>query len=103
MEAVAIKSVLQEVFHHLDGGRQQREQQIILTWEKAVGPKAASHTKIQRVKNKTLVVKVDSSPWLYLLTIYKGQILKKMRNYGCDLVRDEIAELKFKTGQVQND
>jgi predicted nucleic acid-binding Zn ribbon protein len=97
MEAVAIKTVLQEVFQGLEGERQQREQAIIAAWGKAVGAKAAAHTTPLRVKNQTLIVGVDSSPWLYLLSFYKQRILKKMETLSGEFQKGKLNDIQFKT------
>ncbi len=100
MEAVSIKTVLQKVFHGLEGERQQREQAIIAAWGKAVGIKAAVHTTLLRVKNQTLVVGVDSSPWLYLLSFYKQRILKKMKMLSAEFQKGKLNDIRFKTTRV---
>ena len=97
MEAVAIKTVLQEVFQGLEGERQQREQETIAAWEKAVGSRAAAHTTLLRIKNQTLVVGVDSSPWLYLLSFYKQRILKKMETLSVGAQTGKLNDIRFKT------
>ncbi len=100
MEAVAIKAVLQEVFQGLEGGRQQRERELIAAWGKAVGAKAAAHTALLRVKNQTLIVGVDSSPWLYLLSFYKQRILKKMETLSGEFQAGKLNDIQFKTTGV---
>lgn len=100
MEAVAIKTVLQEVFHGLDERRQHREGEFVAAWGKAVGAKAAAHTVLLRVKNQTLIVGVDSSPWLYLLSFYKQQILKKMETLSGEFQTGKVSNIQFKTTRV---
>ena len=97
MDAVAIKTVLQEVFHGMEGERQQRERALIEGWGKAVGAKAAAHTTLLRVKNQTLVIGVDSSPWLYLLSFYKQRILKKMTALTEEFQKGALNDIQFKT------
>lgn len=93
MEAVAIKEVLGRVFEGLEGERQRREQTIIAAWEKAVGSKAVSHTQVLALKNQILVVGVDSSPWLYLLSLYKQRLAKR--------VGVALSEMGFPQGEIQ--
>lgn len=97
MEAVAIKTVLQEIFQGLEGERQQREQAIIAAWGKAVGTKAAAHAIPLRVKNQTLIIGVDSSPWLYLLYFYKQRILKRMEMLSGEFQKGKLSDIQFKT------
>lgn len=97
MEASSIKSVLKEVFEGIEGGRQKREQAVVSAWEKAVGPKAALHTRILAARNETLIVGVDSSPWLYLLSLYKQRILKKMERGSPEFQEGKIRHIQFKT------
>ena len=100
MEAIAIKEVLQEIFQGLEGERKKREQALLSAWEKAVGPKGLNHTKVLAVKNRTLIVGVDSSPWLYLLSLYKQRILKKITEELEDFPAEKIEQIRFKTGKI---
>lgn len=97
METVTIKSVLENVFHGLESSRQKKEEVVLAAWQEAVGEKAFLHTTILSLRKRTLVVGVDSSPWLYLLSVYKQSILKKMKPLLQELPPDLIGQIQFKT------
>ena len=63
-------------------------------WEKIVGPKASAHTKIVHLTKDRIQVNVDSSAWLYELSLKKESIQKEI-NKKC-----KIQEVRFKLGSI---
>ncbi len=97
METATIKEVLQDVFHGLEGNRQERERAIISAWEKSVGARVAARTRVLAVRHHTLVVGVDNAPLLYLLSFYKQSLLKKMETASPEVHAERLSQIQLKT------
>lgn len=61
-----IESVLRGL--HLDGAN--RESELAQAWPELVGPQIAAHTRPGHMRERELVVYVDSSVWLHELSRY---------------------------------
>jgi len=89
-----LNDILKEVISNLEK-REEQEKSILNTWEKAVGEKAAKHTKIMSMKGKTLIINVSNSSWLYKLTTEKSKIIKKFNTK-----KEIIKEIQFRISQI---
>ena len=74
------------------------EEEVRGVWGKAVGKKAAKHTKPISLRKATLNVMVDGSSWLYELTMEKKVILKKLEG---KLRGKKIKEIRFRIGAIK--
>ena len=92
-----LKDVLKKIITNLEK-REEEELDIINTWERVAGEKAAKHTKATFLKTKKLIVVVSSSPWLYKLTLEKRELIKKFNQEIGE--NKKIKEIQFKIGQV---
>ena len=92
-----IGQTIKEVFEVIDKtttGTSKKD--ISSAWARAAGAKAAAHSEPAGLKNKTLLVSVDSTVWIYHLRLKKKKLLKKI---GALLEGQEIEEIKFRAGQ----
>ena len=90
----AIKEVIHGVIHNLTPTVKCGIAQAVSS---ALDKKTLQHIKIDRHTNNNLIIKVDSSVWLYVLNTQKEKLLeslnKKLPNIG-------ICKIIFKIGRV---
>ena len=78
--------------------RKIQEQEILNSWEKAVGEGVAERTQPVSLKNRVLQVKVANSVWMQELQFMKGLILEKLHQQtGKNILRD----LRFFIGEIE--
>ena len=92
-----LKNIVKSVIAGIEK-KEKEELNIIEMWGKAVGKKAARHTRPVSLKTKKLIVNVSDSAWLYKLTLEKKALIKNF-NGGLGK-RGKICELQFKIGDI---
>ena len=95
----SLEGVLKRIIKKLGPGGNFTEEGVADAWRYAVGDAAAKHAAPASFRNGVLIVNVDSSGWLYDLTIRKGEILEKM----CERLKAarKIKQLRFRIGDVK--
>ena len=73
------------------------QEEITKLWVRAAGKKFAEHSKPVSFKSSRLIVEVDSSGWLYELTLEKNSILKKLRG---SFKGKALQEIQFRIGEL---
>ena len=91
-----IKDILKDVIADLGSEKRKTQEEILKIWQDAVGKKGIKHTKIIGIKDGRLLVNVDSSVWLFQLSIKRNSLLEKLRR-----VTDNLKEIRFRIGQVK--
>jgi predicted nucleic acid-binding Zn ribbon protein len=92
-----IGGIIKQVISKLDTKTHGLRQVIIRTWQDAVEPKAMPHTRPMAIKKNILTIEVDSSTWLYFLSLNKRNILEKMNRA---LGKKRINDIKFRIGEI---
>jgi len=92
-----IDGVIKSIIEKLDKQPNPTSDEIEKIWKEIVGNKAFPHTKPVSLRKKRLVINVDSSSWLYELTLRKNEILDKLKK---GLGKDKIEELQFRIGEL---
>ena len=99
MDTGNIKDVVKNVIAALSNESPNvNESQIEKIWESAAGKKLAAHSKPVSFKTSRLVVNVDSSGWLYELTMERARILKRLKK---KLTKKPVKEIQFRIGEVR--
>ena len=96
-KAESIGALLKNVVSGL-GKKRLTQDQIRRAWKDALGKRAASHTLPVALKKGSLVVNVDSSAWLYELTLERRVILKKLDS---GIKGNKIKGIRFRIGEVK--
>ena len=99
LQMEAIKSTVMNVMESLAAKKARDSRDNPQGWLKRVLTKGArEHIKINYFKNGILSVNVDSSSWLYSLTLQKEGILAKLGKFssGIQDIRFRIGEIKCK-------
>jgi hypothetical protein len=85
------------LFRRLGLVEQARSWRAMALWPRAAGPRIASHARAERLRNKTLVVRVSSSAWANELSFLKAELLAKLRALpGGEAIKD----LRFSVGPL---
>jgi hypothetical protein len=91
-----LKDILKDLWKDLAKKHQEQDgSRVQEAWEKIVGPKASTHTRIVYLTKEKIRVNVDSSAWLYALSLKKEYIqieLKKVLGIG---------ELRLSLGEIK--
>jgi len=96
-DATPIRDVARDVIRHLSKERSSREERIKKVWQKVVGEKFYPHTQPVSFRKSKLVVNVDSSAWLYELTMRKQRIVSKLKK----VLKNDFKELRFRIGKIE--
>ncbi len=96
-DAAPIKEVAKGIIEGLSQERLSKEERVKRVWQKAVGKRFLPHTRPTSFRKKRLVVEVDSSGWLYELTMEKKGIVAKLKK----MLGDDFRELQFRIGRVE--
>lgn len=98
MKPKPIKDVIKGVIKTWSGesGRFNQDQ-ILKVWRKVVGRTLAKHSKPASFRSSRLIVNVDSSGYLYELTIKRAQILRKLKK---KFKKKPLEELQFRIGEL---
>lgn len=93
----AIGDVLKETLKRLISPSRPSEEGVLVLWAAAAGAGAAKHSKPVAIKKSELVVNVDSSSWLYELTLRKKEILRALEGkFGKKIIKN----LRFRIGEL---
>ncbi len=96
-QAQRIDGVVKSIIEKLDNNSNPYSEEIEKTWKDIAGGKAFAHSKPASLRKKRLVVSVDSSSWLYELTLRKGELLAKLKK---KIGGDKVEELQFRIGEL---
>lgn len=92
-----IKDIIISVVGLLTKEEAMERARVLDAWWEVIETPFKPHTKPVALKNRTLIIHVDESGWLYELTLHKVQILKKLQERAGEcLVRD----IKLRIGKV---
>jgi predicted nucleic acid-binding Zn ribbon protein len=93
----ALGDVLKKVVSDL-GKKKLSEEALGKAWRSASGRKAARHTRPVGLRRAVLVVNVDSSSWLFELTLKKRALLKKVRERA---EGKKIKDIRLRIGDIK--
>ncbi len=92
-----IGRIINQVLKKLDTKTHGQKEEILEAWRRAIAPEALSHTKPVAIKKSILTIEVDSSTWLYFLSLKKREILGAMKKA---LVTGKIEDIRFRMGEI---
>jgi len=89
-----IKNTIQQVFEGWQGKNKLAVADEPGAWlKKTLAKKALSHVKLYNFRKGVLSIKVDSSTWLYYLSVQKEDLLKKIRRESA-----AVKDIRFSLG-----
>ncbi len=92
-----IGHIISQVIKKLDTKTHGQKEKITQAWQNAIEPKAISHTRPIAIKKNILTVEVDSSTWLYFLSLKKKNILENMKK---TIGKNKIEDIRFRMGEI---
>ena len=92
-----IGGIINQVIKKLDTKTHGRREEVVQVWHKVVVPEARSPTRPVAIKKNILTVEVDSSTWLYFLTLKKKSMLEAMKK---TLGKGKIEDIRFRIGEI---
>ena len=94
---VDIGNIISQVIKKLNTKTHGQIGEVVQAWQNAVEPKAIAHTKPVAIKKNILTIEVDSSTWLYMLSLTKKNTLAKMQKA---LGKEKIEDIRFRMGEI---
>lgn len=92
-----IGDVLKETLKKLVSPSRPSAEGVAILWGVAAGNNAAKHSKPVAIKKSELLVNVDSSSWLYEMTMRKKAILKGLEGkFGKKVIKN----IRFRIGEL---
>ena len=93
----AIKDTVASVLRKLSAKKSETQDDNPEEWlKKVLTKKELEHIKFKYFKKGLLGVSVDSSSWLYMLSIKKEELLKNLKKFSCN-----IREIHLSIGDVK--
>jgi len=89
--------IISQLIKKLDTKTHGSIEEVVQAWQNAVETKAISHTKPVAIKKNILTIEVDSSTWLYFLSLKKKNILESMKKI---LGKGKIEDIRFRIGEI---
>ena len=74
-----IKEIIPGVIEKLSAGNTQSQQELLKLWKQSLGDKLAAHTRIVQMRDKKLIVNVDSPALLFHLNMKRQRIIEALR------------------------
>ena len=96
-DVVHIGDIMAGVLKTCRRDRDEDLSQIWDLWDDAVGETIAKNARPEAFKGKTLLVRVNSPPWMHHLQFLRKGIIKKVNTA---LGKDLVQYIKFKIGPV---
>lgn len=92
-----IGGIISKVIKKLDTKTHGSKEEVVKAWHGAIEPKAVCHTRPVLIKKNILTIEVDSSTWLYFLSLKKKSILEDMKKI---LGKGRIEDIRFRIGEI---
>lgn len=98
MKPEPIKDVIKGVIKGMsEGAPEFNKEQIAKIWTKVAGSRFTKHSRPISFRRSRLIINVDSSSWLYELTVRKVHILRKLKK---EFKEKPLKELQFRIGEI---
>jgi predicted nucleic acid-binding Zn ribbon protein len=92
-----IKQILKKVLGKIERQGTGKKEKILNVWQALIGREASSHSRPVSIKKGVLTIEVDSSPWLYELSLRKTALLKSIKT---ELAEHKIKLIRFRMGDA---
>jgi predicted nucleic acid-binding Zn ribbon protein len=95
----SIKEITKGVLRKISKESERKQGRIRRAWIKAAGKKCERHTQPTSLRKKRLTVSVDSSGWLYDLTLRKREITARLKKE----LKNDFKEVRFRIGEIDKE
>ena len=94
----SIGDILKERIGALGWECRLREEEVLTSWDAAVGPQIAAHARPSHITDHRLTIVTENPVWTQQLSLLKPDLLRRIaRNFGPGVVTD----LYFVTGKIE--
>ena len=93
-----VRGVIAGLLQKWQKGTYKKANAVMLAFSSAVEEEAKKHARPVSLKNGTLMIIVENSPWLYKLTLEKKKILKTFNEKYTG--RKKAKEIRFRVGDI---
>lgn len=94
-----ISESINKVIKQISEKQKDKSTQILDKWDSFAGKLLARHSSPVDLRNKTLVVNVENSAWMYMLRLKQAQILG---NINKALAGGDIQDIKLRVGKISS-
>lgn len=95
--AAHVKNITKDVIKKLSFEKENKGERIRRIWDKIIERRFQPHTQVVSFRKKRLIVNVDSSSWLYELTLHKRKIIINLKK----ILKNEFKELQFRISDIK--
>ena len=93
-----VGDILQETLKRRNIPIDCRDQEIVTGWEKVVGPVIFQQTRPEKIRNRTLYLKVSSPIWMQQLQFMKTELIEKVNTA---LGKGAVHNIFFNLGVIE--
>ena len=93
---IRIEEIVKTIIKNTCDKQEESKENLEAAWEQAAGKNATAHTTLTAFKKGILTIAVDSSSWMYQLSINKTKIEKTMSQR----LKKQI-QIKLRAGEKQ--
>jgi predicted nucleic acid-binding Zn ribbon protein len=94
-----ISKLVKSVLGQIRQSNSITHEQMQSAWKAVVGVQGAKHARPTTLRKGILRVAVENPGWIQELTMRKRRILRKLQS---EFGKQKIADIRFKTGEVEN-
>lgn len=95
-DAAPLKKLLRKVIAKIKKNKRLSAEAVADAWKAAAGEKAALHSRPVRLRRSVLTVHVDTSGWLYELTLRRREIAAELETP----LETKIKEIRLRIGDI---
>lgn len=98
-EPKSFADLLPQVVARLGGSERSLEQKVFMAYERAVGTHFARHSRPERLKEGTLIVRLESSALAQELTLLKRTLMERM---ALELEAGTVKDIRTRVGPLED-
>lgn len=95
--AISIKDITKGLIKQLTSDKESNTEKARRAWKRAAGKRFNLHAEPTSFRRKRLIVKVDTSAWLYEMTMKKKGITSRLKR----ILKDDFNQLQFRIGKIE--
>jgi len=92
-----IKGIVGKIIGAIEKQGPGKKEKVAASWKRAAGERAAGHSRPVSIKQQVLTIEVDSSTWLYTLSLKRASILKDIKSA---LKEYKVEDIRFRIGDI---
>lgn len=97
-EPVSFADLLPQVVARLGGTERSLEQRVFMAYDKAAGAHLARHSRAERLKDGTLIVRLESSALAQELSLLKRTLMERM---AAELQEAVVKDIRTRVGPLE--